>query len=443
MSIISTISNRLQKSKVAVNTAYGFLGLGWTSLLSILTVPIYISILGHEEWGVVAACLSLQLLANFADSGFSQIVPRWIAKESQSEYVIFEYMAIFRELYFFIALLLLVCIQFSSGLIAASWFKVSLEKIPELELCIRVVSVQLFFQFMNNLNVGYWNGTQNQARIFFHTCGFATLKHVVTMLLLYWWWDGALGYVVGFCTVACLEFAFNTYSVRLGWAWDGNFVRRFRNYTFFLKEVFSLSGGILVGLLVSQFDRIVLSRVLPAEQFGVYVVILTLSQAFLQLQSPVSRAFFPVLVRGISDGGVTFWKNFGFFVVGIMVTATVPILIGILFADWILNAWLGSAFFVNNGTFALQLLLLGVAINTLYGCIYQLMIASGNSRLVLRFNLISLVMLVIVVLFSWDDLAISSGGYMWVFWNSILLLLGGGWFILSGRKIVGREKELP
>lgn len=108
-----------------------------------------------------------------------------------------------------------------------------------------------------------------------------------------------------------------------------------------------------------------------------------------------------------------------------------------------MNVWLGNVFFVDNGKFALQLLLLGVAINTLYGCIYQLMIAAGRSSLVLRFNLTALVMLVVGVLLSWDDLVLSSGGYIWIFWNSVLLALGGGWVILSGRKIVVRERGLP
>ncbi|MCO7557853.1 oligosaccharide flippase family protein [Metapseudomonas otitidis] len=437
MSAVSTISSRLRKSPVAVNTAYGFLSLGWTSLLSVISVPIYISILGHEEWGVVAACLSLQLLANFADSGFSQIVPRWIAKESKSAEMVSEYMKLFRGLYFIIALILLVSIQLLSGAMATSWFNVPIERVAELEFCLRVVSVQLFFQFLNNLNVGYWNGTQNQARIFFHTCSFVTLKHAVTILLLYFWGGSAIGYVIGFCIVACLELLFNTYSVGQGFLWGGSFIRRVRDYTFFLKEVSSLSGGIMIGLLVSQLDRIVLSKVLPAEQFGVYVVVLTLSQAFLQLQSPVNRAFFPVLVKGVSERNTMFWRSFGRFVVGVMLTATVPTLVAILFAGWILNTWLGNKFFVENGTFALQLLLLGVAINTLYGCIYQLMVASGRSSLVFKFNLASLVVLAIVVLSSWEGLVISSGGYMWVLWNSVLLLLGLGWLILSGRKIVG------
>lgn len=58
-------------------------------------------------------------------------------------------------------------------------------------------------------------------------------------------------------------------------------------------------------------------------------------------------------------------------------------------------------------------------------------------KLGFKFNLASLVVLAIVVLSSWEGLVISSGGYMWVLWNSVLLLLGLGWLILSGRKIVG------
>ncbi|MCP2936248.1 hypothetical protein NK983_26535, partial [Salmonella enterica subsp. enterica serovar Typhimurium] len=64
-------------SLTARNAASSFLALAWLSLLSMLAIPIYIRLLGVSEWGLVAACASLQILSNFIDAGFSQIVPRW------------------------------------------------------------------------------------------------------------------------------------------------------------------------------------------------------------------------------------------------------------------------------------------------------------------------------------------------------------------------------
>ena len=52
----------LLHSVVARNAASNFITLGWLSLLSILAIPVYIKLLGVSEWGLLAACASLQLV---------------------------------------------------------------------------------------------------------------------------------------------------------------------------------------------------------------------------------------------------------------------------------------------------------------------------------------------------------------------------------------------
>ncbi|MBU3670893.1 MAG: hypothetical protein FGM17_09270, partial [Polynucleobacter sp.] len=98
-------------SNVARNTASSFIALGWLSLLSIISIPIYIKLLGVAEWGLVAACASLQILMNFADAGFSQIVPRLAAQEANQPARLSQTILLLRRVYASLGLLIFTILQ--------------------------------------------------------------------------------------------------------------------------------------------------------------------------------------------------------------------------------------------------------------------------------------------------------------------------------------------
>ncbi len=417
-------------SLTARNAASSFLALAWLSLLSILTIPIYIRLLGVSEWGLVAACASLQILSNFIDAGFSQIVPRWAAQEAQHPARLRQHVALFRRLYIGLGLAMFGVLQASAAYLAQQWFQVSAERADALELAIRIVSFQFLFQFINNLHIGVWHGLQRQVLANARACGFGTLKHAGALLALMAGTKQAWVYALAFASVASIEVFANALSMHrmLGneasSAPDGKAA-----LAPLMKEVSVLSGGILVGLLVSQLDRIILSRTVDVASFGVYTVVAMLALAFLQLQTPVTRAFFPLIVRDIQHNGRASAAHIKKMLAWTAFTCTLPVLIACVFAPQILTLWLRDPIVVNIGTAPLRLLLLAVALNSLYGCIYQLFIAAGKSRLVLQLNLASLFMASIVIILHGEGGGILLGGAIWLANTSTQLLLGILWLI--------------
>lgn len=431
---LSVSPARLLRSVVVRNAMSSFLTLGWLSLLSILAIPFYVKLLGVSEWGLVAACASLQLVSNFIDVGFSQIVPRWVAREAHNPAALRSYVALFRKLYLGLGLLMFVLLQAGAGYLAQSWFQVAPNKSHELELAIRIISFQLLFQFMNNLHVGLWHGMQKQVLANISSGGFGTLKHAVTMAALVIGPAQAWLYAAAFSTVALLEILTNAWLVKrlLGVVTLDEGPHRPALMPF-LKEVLVLSGGILLGLTVSQMDRLILSRSVSLEDFGVYTVIVTLSLAFLQLQAPLTRAYFPLLVHDIQALGRVSPDHLKRLIAGTLVFSTLPALLACLFAGQLLTWWLQVPKFVELGVRPMQLLLLAVAANTLYGCIYQVMVAAGRSHLVLNFNLAALAVAILVVVtadLTGQAFGLLLGGFIWLTTTFTQLLLGLAWFTL-------------
>lgn len=421
-------------SLTARNAASSFLALAWLSLLSMLTIPIYIRLLGVSEWGLVAACASLQILSNFIDAGFSQIVPRWAAQEAQHPARLRQHVALFRRLYLGLGLAMFGVLQASAAYLAHQWFQVPAERADALELAIRIVSFQFLFQFVNNLHIGLWHGLQRQVLANVRACGFGTLKHGAALLALMAGAQQAWVYALAFACVAGAEFIFNAISVQrmLGPRSTGTKAQEVALGPL-LKEVSVLSGGILVGLLVSQLDRIILSRTVDVTSFGIYTVVATLALAFLQLQAPVTRAYFPLIVRDIQNQGRVSGLHMKHLVGGTLVASTLPALLACALAPKILELWLHDPNVVELGTTPLRFLLLAMALNSLYGCIYQVIIAKGQAHAILLFNLISLVAATLAIWFRGPDGEIVLGGTIWIAITFTQLLLGTIWFVKNQR----------
>jgi len=424
----------LLASLTARNAASSFLALAWLSLLSMLTIPIYIRLLGVSEWGLVAACTSLQILSNFIDAGFSQIVPRWAAQEAQHPEKLRQYLNLFRRLYVGLGLTMFGVLQASAGYLAHHWFQVPPDQADALELAIRIVSFQFLFQFVNNLHIGLWHGLQRQVLANVRACGFGTLKHAAAMVTLQFMAPQAWVYALAFAFVAGLEVFANAFSVyRLMGRHSAIQADDKVELTPMLKEVSVLSGGILVGLLVSQLDRIILSRTVDVASFGIYTVVATLALAFLQLQTPLTRAYFPVIVRDIQRHGRVPAAHMKRLLVGTFVTSTLPALLACALAPQILELWLQNPKVVDLGTTPLRLILLAIAMNSIYGCLYQVVVAKGHSGKVLQFNLASLGVAAFVVYLWGADIELNLGGAIWISITLTQLLLGTIWFMTNQR----------
>jgi O-antigen/teichoic acid export membrane protein len=431
---------RLVGSKTARNAASSFFTMAWLGALSIVALPLYIDLLGAAEWGVVAACASMQVLVALIDMGVSQIVPRWVAMAKAKGAGLKAYVRLFRRIYLGLSGFVFVFLQVSAEYLAYEWFQLADAGRAGLELCIRLISLQLLLQLYNNLHLGIWNGLQEQVAANVRSCVFGTLKHVTALLLIAFVAQKAWLYALVFAVVALLEVLFNALSIkRLLKPLVLAQMREAATADSFWREVLTLSGGILLGLLVSQMDRLVLSRVVPVEDFGVYVVVITAALALLQLQTPLTRAFFPQFVEDISRLGFVSKERLMRLLLSTALIATLPMLLLSAVTEPVLQFWLAQPRFVELGAEPLRILCWAVAVNSIYGCLYQVIVAAGRSYLVIRFNLAALMVAVIMLFFIDLDMGIRLGGVLWLVTASTQLLCAMFWWVFAGGRVTPKE----
>jgi O-antigen/teichoic acid export membrane protein len=426
-------------SVAAKNALSSFVSMAWLNILSVLSIPIYVKLLGAGSWGIVAACSSLQLLFTIIDLGFGQIVPRWIAREANDTELLRKYIAVFHKIYASLALSAFFSLQAGAYALAHYWFNVPSEQTAQLELCIRLISFQLLFQFANSLYVGIWQGLQLQVQANQRTALFGTMKHVAAMAALFWFAPSPVSYAATFGVVALAELVTSMVATqRKGlMALSSGQAIAVRP---FIREAAVLSMGILLGLAVSQMDRIVLSRTVSVDSFGVYVVVANLALAFLSLQAPLTRAYFPILVQDIKQNGHANPATLRRLILGTMLVCVLPALAMCIGADWVLRLWLQNEHFVELGAAPLRLLLIAMCLNAIYSCFYQVILAQGFAHIVVKINLVCLLMGIVAVAILQGSTSLWVGGAIWITTTFTQLVLGLAWYwmVTQGKSVNDR-----
>jgi len=431
-----TTVRRVLSSRLAQNIISNYASVVWMGLLSLGLIPVYLRLLGPEQWGVVAICMAIQGFMGLLDAGLGQIMPRDIALAHGNKLREARAFQLFCLAYLVIGALGFLVGQLAVPYLLEHWFNGGRGLAQGADISLRLVLVQFLFQFANNAHSGYWNGNQKQMRANVRLCVFGTAKHLGALALVSFWTPQAVAYLLPFAVVSVLEWWFNRRSIRSTLADMQNAPLEWADFQGLARNAGVLALGVMVGMLVSQLDRLVLSRSLDAATYGSYVIVANLGLAFMQLQYPLMRAIFPRVVIASAGGGQDSRPRP--LILAVVLLCVAPCILGVVVAPWALHTWLGNPAVANAGVAPLRFILAAVAVNALYHLIYQRIVAAGENRVIVWINVA--VLLVTAPLLFWiaPGLGAQAGGIGWLSASMLQLGLGGAW-LLRRQRVDQRE----
>ena len=403
----------LTARRLALNIGTSYANVGLTALITLLVVPIYVHVLGAGQWGIVALCMTLQGLLFSVDVALGPLMLRDTARAALHGRQYSSYRR-FVRLYggfacgtFVLAQLVVTVLQHASGM--------ALPLDAELAWAIRIVLVQFLFQFSNNAAIGYWNALEMQKFANLRLAGFTLAKHALALLLVTQWSASAPAYLAPFAVLGILEFFLNFRRVRreargvqavrtdpAEQAADPGAVADWR-----ALAGFGVAAGL--GVLAGQVDRIFLSLVLPAEQFGIYYLVGTLTLSLLQLQVPIHRAFLPRMATSKQP-----WLVVAPMLRVSLLLVALPCLVMALGPQWVLQLWLHDARIAAAGAPAFRLILTAIALISMYAPISVLLLSQHRYRTMTLINgLVLLVQLLLLFVFA-PGFGIVAGGLAWL-----------------------------
>jgi O-antigen/teichoic acid export membrane protein len=377
-----------------------------TAVLGIVLVPVYVHFLGIEAFGLIGAYAILQAALAVLDLGMSTTLNREMARRSAQSEAGTELRNLLRTLeWVFWPMGLLVFIAFAilAPYIAADWLQV--DRIPlsvvgqAIALMGAVAALEWPFAFYG----GGLLGLQRQVLLNAIVVAVALLRSVGAVIVLalvsptltafFLWQLGCAGLQTGL-VAAVLWRSLPS---------NGE-AARFRPDL--LRSVWRFAAGMsgitILGMVLTQMDKVILTRLLPLEEFGYYALAGVVAAGLYRLVAPLFSALYPRFTELVSRGETeelvqTYHSACQAMSVIVLPTA----LVLIAFSREVLWVWTRNPIAADNTWKILSLLVAGTALNGLMNLPYALQLAYGWTRLALYTNIVAVAALLpMVVVFA-------------------------------------------
>ncbi len=404
------------------NIIANFAGKAWKGIFSLAFVPIYIKIMGIEVFGLIGIFLSLSILFALLDMGLSTTLNRElsrlsVAKDSAQESR--NLVRTFEVVYWGIGILIGIAVIILAPLLAKYWINSTSISSETIEQALLIMGILLASQWPNAIYSGGLKGLQRQVGLNVIKSVLVTVRHGGAVLVLLFISPSISAFFLWQSVVALL-----TTIVLAVWLWKS--LPKSEHQTRFDKNLFvknwqfasGMMGISLVTVILTQLDKIILSKMLTLEMFGYYMLALNVANVLTNLVSPVHTALFPRLSQLVAEGretGISELYHKGCQLVSVIILPIAMILV--FFAEEILSMWIGNPVVVRNTHMLLSLLVIGAMINSLMILPFTLMLSYGWTRLVLIQNGISIVLLVPLMLWMVDLYGAVGAAIVWIILN--------------------------
>lgn len=278
-----------------------YLGQGWTALIGIIFVPLYIAYLGVEAYGIVGLYVVLQGIASLLGGGMVPAIGRSMARYAGgavSAQSVRDLLRSTETLALAIAVGIALVIWLASGWLADHWLRVDTLPREAVSQAIIVMGIMVACRFVESVYQTSLVGLQRQVILNAATTLGATVRAVGALAVLAWYsptieaffaWQAIVS-VVSLVALARVAYAVLPRAERPG---------RFSMET--IRDVMPFAGGMLtltvIGLLYGQGDKLLLSRLLPLSEYGLYTFAAVAAQGLILLTVPIVQSWYPRLVE--------------------------------------------------------------------------------------------------------------------------------------------------
>lgn len=370
------------------HTAYNLLGALLPLVLSLFTIPLYISLIGEARYGVLAVAWLLLGYFGLFDLGLGRATAQRIAAIGDSS-------AKLSASTFWTALAMNVSLGIVGGLIIwpaatyffANFFSVDAALRPELAAAIPWLVLAVPLATLSGVLSGTLEGRQKFLELNIISVVSSMLIQLLPLAVV-WLHGPDLAWILPAVILSRL--------ITLAWLFFRCRIHIFRGQALTFsraqaKGLLQFGSWItitsLVGPMMVILDRFVIGATLGAKAVTYYTVPFQLAERSIMLPSALASALFPRLAAaGTAEAQTLAAKA----IRSLAVVMTPPILIGVLLIEPFLKWWLNPDFALNAGLTA-QILLLGFWINAFARVPFSQLQASGQPDIVAKCHLAELI----------------------------------------------------
>lgn len=398
-----------------------------SAILTLAAVPVYLSKLGTEAFGIIGFFAVIQAVLQVLDLGLAPAVNRELARATalNAHGEARTLLRTMSRVYWGMGIVLALAIFFLAPVIAKSWLGSSTldpnAVVQALMLMGLVIGLRWPVILYQNAMIGAGHlGTAS-----------AVLAMMATLTVL----SSVLAVIyirptlqVLFVTQACAALVHALVAQRMAWRALGGTSGAVIDFAS-IRRIWRFSAGMggvaLTGIALTQLDKALLSRLLPLASFGEYMLATTIVGGLAVIVTPLFNFVFPrfsALAAGGQEDRLRTLYNDGSRVFAV---AFIPIAIALgVYASDVIRLWTGNAVLAERLAPIVALLCVGSTINALMYFPYSLQLARGFSWIPLVINSVLLLAFGPLILVLVLRFGAMGGAAAWALLEVIYLAFG-------------------
>lgn len=424
------------------NVAANYLGYVWRTAINLAFIPVYIRFLGVEAYGLIGVFASLQILFGLLDIGLRPALGREMARATagagpgerlrdllRSVEVISLGTAVFTA----------AVIWAVSGWLAHEWVQPEALSTDTIAEAFMLMGLVTGLRFMEGLYTACLVGLQRQVLENGLSSLVAGVRAIGAVGVLMFVSDSILAFFAWQVAVSILS------TLLLGIATYRRLPASARGAHFSwpaLLSVWRFAAGTLaimaLSIILTQADKVLLSRFLPLETFGFYALAAVVAGSLTAVAAPIVTAFYPRfthLVAVEADGDLRAAYHQASQLVAVVAGSVAITLIA--FAEPLLLIWTGDAGLSASVAPIMALLVFGTLLNSLMMIPYHLQLAHGWVSLAIKTNIVAVLIVIPGILLAVPRFGAIGAAAIWAGLNAGYVLVGIG---LMHRRLLREEK---
>jgi len=415
-------------SQIKRNLIANFVGKGWAALMGIAFIPLYIKLMGIESYGLVGFFTTLQGVFALLDLGLTTTLNRELARystEGKKSKDMRDLVRTLETIYWGLAFSIGAIVLMLSPFIASVWIKAESLSVEVVQQSVMLMGLVMAFQWPLGFYSGGLLGLQRQVLFNFLNVIWYTLRFAGGILVLWLVSPTIVTFFEWQVVVSALSTALMAIAL---WSSLPTSLERARFRISIWHSVWRFAAGMsgisVTVLILTQLDRIILSKMLSLELFGYYALAWTVANGLTILTGSVFTVMFPVFSRQAALADTEELKHLYHRSCQLMSVLILPASILVaLFAPEILVIWVQNPITVRNTYFLVSLLIIGTALNGLMNLPYALQLAYGWTSLTFYTNVISVIILIPLLVVATSHYGAVGAATIWIALNCSYVLI--------------------
>ncbi|MDP9203524.1 MAG: oligosaccharide flippase family protein [Gemmatimonadota bacterium] len=404
------------------NISANLLSNGWSTLLSLVLTPVYVRLLGVESYGLIGFYLSWVAILGILDMAISATALRelaWLSARPQERAMMPPLLRTLEVVYWAIVGVLGIGLFASAWLYGPTWLH-SKNLSPELVRgALMLMSLSLVVQVPSGLYIGGLMGLQRQVECSALIALFGTVRGVGAVLALSEVYPDIRIFFLWQLAASALQ----TFVLR--WAlWTGLRMDDSRpKFSFkMLQSVKGFAGGMVLitglSVVMTQADKLILSRVVSLEVFGFYMLAWTVASGLYRIATPLTLAFGPHFTELVSRGDdQTLAKRVRLASQLMNVVVLPPAALLVFLSNRILFAWIGDQAVAVAAAPILAITVVGTALSACSYPALSILYSKKQLRPVIAVNVAAVVVLLPLLIVAAIRYGVLAGAVCWGFYG--------------------------